>query len=201
MDFKTKSYEVIKNPISIEIVDFLYKYFLKKRDVAQILYDSKYVLHNPTHMVGYWHKDDPQIPNTYSHYGDIAFETLLEYMLPVIEKTVNIKLFPSYSFARIYKYGDELIEHKDRSDCEISTTMFIGGDEWTIYMEGDPVLLKQGEMCVYKGCELKHWREKFLGEKCVQVFLHYQPYKENLKHDGREIIGLPPEFKTRTYFG
>ena len=26
---------------------------------------------------------------------------------------------------------------------------------------------------MYKGCELEHWREKFYGESCGQVFLHY----------------------------
>jgi len=192
MNFDTKGFEVIKNSVSIDIVDFLFEYFSRKRDVAKLLYERKYVLHNPTHMIGYW--NDSQTPNTYSHYGDIAFDTLLEHMLPAVEEVVGMKLISSYSYARIYKHGDELMRHRDRPDCEISTTMFLGGDEWAIYMEGEPVLLQKGEMCVYKGCDLVHWRNKFEGEKCVQVFLHYQPFKENAKHDGREILGLPPEF-------
>ena len=152
-------------------------------------------------MFGYCHKDDPQIPHTYSAHVDIAFDILSEYMLPIVEKIVNMKLVPQYSFARIYKNGDELLKHKDREESEIAATLFIGGDEWTIYMEGEPLLLKQGEMCVYKGCELEHWREKFLGEKCVQIFIFYRPYEKDLKHDRRKVLGLPPEFKTRTYFG
>jgi hypothetical protein len=201
MSFNTKGYEVVKKTVSLDTIKFLYHYFLKKRDVAKILYESKYVTNNPTHMVGYWHKDDPQIPNTYSAYGDIAFDTLSEYMLPTVEKIVDMKLVPQYSFARIYKHGDELLKHKDRQESEIAATLFLGGDEWTIYMEGEPVSLKQGQMCVYKGCELEHWREKFLSEICVQVFIFYRPYEKDLKHDRRKILGLPPEFKTRTFFG
>ena len=49
-------------------------------------------------------------------------------------------------------------------------------------------------MLVYKGCELEHWREKFNGNICAQVFLHYNEIlsnKETNKFDGREHLGLP----------
>ena len=34
-------------------------------------------------------------------------------------------------------------------------------------------------MLVYKGCELEHWREKFNGNICAQVFLHYNEILSN----------------------
>ena len=62
-------------------------------------------------------------------------ETLLLACQPKMEKLTGIKLNPTYSYARIYKMGDELKRHKDRFSCEISTTMNLGGDEWPIYLE------------------------------------------------------------------
>jgi hypothetical protein len=53
-------------------------------------------------------------------------------------------------------------------------------------------------MLIYKGCDLEHWREKFNGKDCAQVFLHYNNTKtlgkENL-FDSRPHLGLPSSFK------
>ena len=54
---------------------------------------------------------------------------------PEMEKVTGLKLYPAYTYARIYKKGDELKRHKDRFSCEISTTMNLGGDDWPIYLE------------------------------------------------------------------
>jgi hypothetical protein len=134
-------------------------------------------------------------------------ETLLENLLPLMEKNTGLKLNPNYSYARIYKKGDILKRHKDRFSCEISTTLNLGGDPWTIYLEpsgkeglkGIKVDLKPGDMLVYRGNELEHWREEFKGENCAQVFLHYNNVKtkgsaENI-YDKRIHLGLPSWFK------
>ena len=52
-----------------------------------------------------------------------------------MEKETKLKLISTYSYARIYKKGDVLKRHKDRFSCEISTTMFLGGDPWSIYLD------------------------------------------------------------------
>ena len=86
------------------------------------MYETKFI--SPfTEYWGGWH--DPQIPNTYSHYADIAMETLLQEVKPVMEKHTSLKLSPTYAYARIYKKGDVLARHKDRYSCEISTTLNI----------------------------------------------------------------------------
>jgi len=198
MSFKKNKYQVIKGAISKELADFCYQYFLNKRAVARHLFDDKYISQF-TQYFGVW--NDAQIPDTYSHYGDIVMDTLLQRVKPVMEKESGIKLTETYSYARIYKKGDELKRHKDRYSCEISTTMHLGGDEWSIYIEPDvKINLKQGDMLMYRGCDLEHWRETFTGKDCAQVFLHYndsskKEAKQN-KFDGRPIIGLPSYFKT-----
>jgi hypothetical protein len=204
MSFKKNNYLIIKNVIGKELSDFIYNYFINKREVAKILFDQKYISPFET-MFGVW--TDPQVPNTYSHYADIAMETLLLKVKPTMEKATNLKLVETYSYARIYKKGDVLARHKDRFSCEISTTLNLGGDPWPIYldptekegMDGIKVELSPGDMLVYKGCELEHWRESFTGKNCVQVFLHYNDAKNKQaiqnKLDNRPYIGLPSWFK------
>jgi len=217
MSFKKKKYIVIEKAISEEMADFIYKYFLLKRRVAQTLFDTRFIS-TFTEYFGVW--TDQQVPNTYSHYGDIAMETLLVKVYPVMQKLTGLKLTPNYSYARIYKKGDILKRHKDRFSCEISTTLNLGGDPWPIYLDptgadnvineaqnlvkpnapkGIKVDLKPGDMLVYRGNLLEHWRDAFQGENCGQVFLHYnneatEGSKENL-FDRRPHLGLPAWFK------
>jgi hypothetical protein len=200
MSFKKNKYQVIKGAISKELANFCYQYFLNKRAVARHMFDDKYISQY-TNYFGVW--NDEMIPETYSHYGDIAMDTLLQTVKPVMEKETDIKLTETYSYARIYKEGDELFRHKDRPSCEISTTMHLGGDEWSIFLEpsgeegkdGVEIKLEAGDMLIYKACDLEHWREPFKGKDCGQVFLHYNDSssaeaKFN-KFDGRPMIGLP----------
>ena len=204
MSFKKNKYSVLKNVINKEMADFCYAYFLNKRNVARVLFDSRYV--SPfTEYWGTW--NDEQVPNTYSHYGDLVMETLLQKVKPFMEKHTKLKLSETYSYARIYKEGDVLARHKDRYSCEISTTLNLGGDEWPIYLDptgkkgqaGIKITLKPGDMLIYSGCDLEHWREEFIGKDCGQVFLHYNKAnskmaKENAL-DKRPLIGLPAWFK------
>ena len=89
MSFKKNKYSVLKNAISKELAEFVYKYFLNKREVARFLFDNKYI--SPfTEYFGVW--NDEQVPNTYSHYSDLAMETLLQEVKPVMEKHTGLKL-------------------------------------------------------------------------------------------------------------
>ena len=216
MSFKKNKYTVLKNVISKDVTNFCYSYFLKKRKVAKFLSDriNRVVFKN---YFGTW-KDD-QVPNTFSSYSDIAMETLLEQVKPIMEKHTDLKLIPTYSYARIYKNGDILERHKDRASCEISTTLNLGGDLWPIFLEPDKtkgkyknnvyvsdntsgvqIDLSPGDMLIYSGCELEHWREEFKGKDCGQVFLHYNTESETSKeniYDKRPFLGLPNSFKVK----
>tara|TARA_Y100001980_G_C14456490_1_gene239282 strand:+ start:108 stop:689 length:582 start_codon:yes stop_codon:yes gene_type:complete len=185
------NYKVVKEAISFELANFLYNYFLLKREAVDYMYSNNWVYDNG--MLGTW--KDQQIPNTYSIYGDAAFDTLLMKVLPVMKHETGLDLIPTYSYARIYKKGDILHKHKDRPSCEISTTLTLGGDPWPIFLEGKQVDLDVGDMLIYEGCKLEHWREPFEGEHCGQVFLHYNDKKGEFKDinifDGRDKLGTP----------
>ena len=215
-NFKKNKFTVIEKAIDSKIANFVYNYFLMKRQVARTMFDARYISPFTTEF-GVW--NDDQVPNTYSHYSDIAMETLLLAVQPIMEKQTGLKLIPTYSYARIYKKGDILHRHKDRFSCEISTTLNLGGDPWPIYIEpnskmggliegkgyisnntkGIKVNLKPGDMLVYRGNLLEHWREEFNGKDCAQVFLHYNDTatkgaKDNI-FDKRKHLGLPAWFK------
>ena len=185
-------YQVIKNAISYELANFVFNYFMLKRDAVAWMYKNNITYDNG--MLGTW--TDQQVPNTYSHYADPVMETLLMKVLPVMEQETDLKLVPTYSYARIYKHGDILRKHKDRPSCEISTTIHLGGDKWSIFVEGTEVMLDVGDMLVYSGCELEHWREPLEGNTCAQVFLHYNhvngPFAEKNRFDKRPMLGIPP---------
>jgi hypothetical protein len=218
MSFKKNKYTVIKKAISQDLATFIANYFRMKKQVYDTFRKTRYI--SPFEEVfGVYERDDEQIPNTYSHFADIAMETLLLKCQPDMEKATGLKLYPAYTYARIYKKGDILKRHKDRFSCEISTTMNLGGDDWPIYLspnenvgapdgknitaaskaKGIKVDLKPGDMLVYSGCELEHWREKFKGKECVQVFLHYNnrktPGSKDNMFDKRPHLGLPSWFK------
>ena len=206
MNFKKNKYTIIRKSISKELATFIANYFSIKKQVFDTCIKTRYISQFET-LLGFYEPNDGQIPQTYSSYSDIAMETLMLKCQPAMEKATGLKLYPSYTYARIYKKGDELKRHKDRFSCEISTTLNLGGDPWPIYLEpsgkegtkGVKINLKQGDMLVYRGCDLEHWREPFEGQECVQVFLHYNNVKtknaqENI-FDKRPHIGLPVYFK------
>jgi len=216
--FKKKKYTIIRQAISKDLATFVANYFSMKKQVLDTCAQARYF--SPfENILGQYEEADGQIPHTYSHYADIAMETLMLKCQPQMEKATGLKLYPAYTYARIYKKGDELKRHKDRFSCEISTTMNLGGDDWPIYLspnenvgapdgkkitaasnaKGIKVDLKPGDMLVYRGVELEHWREKFKGNECTQVFLHYNNRKtpgakENM-FDRRPHLGLPSWFK------
>ena len=217
MSFKKNKYTVIRQAISKDLATFVANYFCMQKQVLDTCRKERYISPYET-LLGHYENENDQIPNTYSFYSDIAMETLMLKCQPKMEEVTGLKLYPAYTYARIYKKGDELKRHKDRFSCEISTTMNLGGDDWPIYLDptntdippenepykvignkGIKVDLKPGDMLVYSGCELEHWRNKFKGKECVQVFLHYNnkktPGSKKNMFDKRPHLGLPSWFK------
>jgi hypothetical protein len=218
-NFKKDKFCVIEKAISSDLAMFCYNYFLMQKQVYDTCLKERYLSPFET-ILGCYEEQTSQVPNTYAHYSNIAFETLMLKIQPAMEKVTGLKLYPNYTYARIYKPGDDLKRHKDRFSCEISTTLNLGGDSWPIYIDptgsdnvinerenlmklnapkGVKVNLKPGDMLVYRGNELEHWRESFTGNNCAQVFLHYNNSKtkgaEENMFDNRLHLGLPSFFK------
>jgi len=156
---------------------------------------------------------DSQVVGSLATYG--KFDDLLEEKCADIGNIIGKKLYPTYTYARIYGAGQQMIAHKDRPSCEYSATLTLGHSTpkpWPIYFgpEEESILagpstelfLEQNEMVVYSGCKLTHWRLPWNNatgmDWQVQVFLHYVdangPYADH-KFDRRPALGLPDSTK------
>ena len=159
---------------------------------------------------------DTQAPGDFSKYGDPIFDTLLNLSLEQMETLTAKELVPTYSYHRLYTTGTELKIHKDRPSCEISTTLCLGYDvsnvdltkypnwSWPMCFEeknGDKlhIPMMPGDMIIYRGCELRHWRDPFWGKNHAQVFLHYNEKEGeyDIANDGRPLLGMRQEFRSQ----
>jgi len=130
-------------------------------------------------------------------YADPLTEALLLKQHQKMEEVTGLKLFPTYSFWRMYVQGSTLERHSDRPSCEISATITIDKSDdtdWPIYMDGTPIYTNKGDAAIYKGCEVDHWREPLRTDWNLQVFLHYVDANgKNTQYalDERHRIGVP----------
>jgi hypothetical protein len=168
-------------------------------------------LRNLESVVGYYREisndnanyninDDGQVTNCFYYYSPLCGETLSGLLKPAIESVVNKELLATYSYLRIYTNGAELLQHKDRESCEYSVVICVENFEniWNLNindLSGNtiPILLNNGDALVYKGMEIEHWRNKFIGNKFIVLALHYVDkngiYKDWM-FDKRPLIGF-----------
>ncbi len=146
---------------------------------------------------------DPQCPLSDSIYGDPVLDNLLQALAGPLSAQLGVQLLPTYTYARIYRPGEVLVRHIDREACEISGTMTLGFHDgsgiWPIYftdreddVAGSSVEINIGDLVMYHGNELWHWRPKYKGQWQVQVFFHYVDANgphANWAHDKRNSLG------------
>ena len=189
--FSSKGYQVVRSAVSEDAVKLLSidmqlhrDHFHFSRGIPQ------------TNMRG-----DSQVDKSYSVYGANCFEALMVLLQPKIERITGKQLYPTYSYARIYYNGAELVRHKDRPACEYSASICIENDvqPWSFFMEdldgkAEAVDLHPGDMIVYLGHTLHHWREPFTLNKQIQAFIHYVDqngqYRDK-KYDDRPMLAMP----------
>jgi len=206
MSFEKNNYLLLKNFLNKDMVNFLHEYIKLKKQVT----DYYLKIDSPDydeHKDGFY--NDDLVPDTFSCYSDIVFESLMLHIKPKLENMTKLKLTPTYSYWRLYKNNDELKIHKDKIACEISTTLCLGYDsekEWPIYFsknidKSNSIKLntEPGDLVLYKGCELWHWRDKFEGNHHAQAFLHFNDvnneYAQYSEYDCKPLLGLPSEYR------
>ena len=151
-------------------------------------------------------KGDAQVAKSVGIYGDPAFDTLMLMGQSIVEEVVGKKLLPTYTYARIYFNGADLLPHLDRDECEHSVSLSLGGQceaLWPLWFkngEAEPeyAAMYEGDAVIYQGNTVHHWRDAFEGETQFQIFMHYVEadgeYKDQL-FDTRPYIGLPADTK------
>jgi hypothetical protein len=136
-----------------------------------------------------------------SRYADTMGESLLLHLQPTMEQNTGLSLLPCYSYLRIYDSGAVLPRHIDRPSCEVSASLTVGyssSKPWPLFVEAAgqvvPIDLQAGDLLIYSGCDLPHWRDRFDGDYWIQVFLHYvraDGRYTQFRFDRRESIGAP----------
>jgi len=115
-------------------------------------------------------------------YMDPYFCSLALQVQPALESFYNIKLYPTYTYARLYLPGYTMFPHLDRPACEFSSSLTIGyggrKSPWELYIEDDEgneqeYILYPGEGLLYKGREYHHWRYPLDRGWQLQTFVHY----------------------------
>jgi len=211
--FKENSYVVINNFINKDLASLLYEYTKTQAQRADFKYQNDIDLYNE-HWDGNW--VDPQAPGAYSRYGDPMFDTILNQATEAMCQYTGINVIPTYSYYRLYVQNDVLERHKDRPSCEISTTLCLGYNvdnvdksvypnyNWPMWVQNKsgeemPVSLEPGDMIIYRGHDIDHWRDPFIGLNHSQVFLHYNDENGPFNNlwDGRPKLGIPRGFQIR----
>jgi hypothetical protein len=148
-------YRVVRNVISPDTLDLLKNTLLLTKTVD---YFQKNI--NPDNKTAF---GDEQSPVGFPFYGHVICDALAVSLLPLMEEQTGLELYPTYTYGRIYWKGSTLAAHKDRPSCQYSATLCIDNDPkpWPIFMEGKKILLNAGDIAIYKGCDVEHWREPY----------------------------------------
>ena len=191
MGFKKKGYTIIRNAISADTANIFFGYVLTRRNVC-IYYQKKKIPDIAYDYIGKF--GDAITHESYNIYGDPLMETLLVHLKKKIKNTIKDKhLYEAFAHVRAYKKGDALKRHTDRGTCSIAASINLGGDPWPLYVKVNKkeieVNLKPGDMLVYPGRKIPHWRNVFKGDICIQAFLMYTDKKKYL-YDTRSVLGL-----------
>jgi hypothetical protein len=124
--------------------------------------------------------NDGQVEKALFGHSLPSIKSLLFGVQEKVSTYAKKTLLPTYCYSRIY-YKDSVLEpHIDRPSCEYSLTIHLDGSHpWDILMkdletkETVGVLLNPGDAVLYKGCEIEHARDCYLGDWYLQCFLHY----------------------------
>lgn len=128
---------------------------------------------------GNYHYDDQCL---ISPAFDGLLDDLAEHLKNKISNLINQPLWTTYNYCRIYKPGEFLEPHKDKNQCEIAVSLTLHCDDhpWPIFLYSNEkkdiveCKLDVGDALIYKGFDLLHWRNKFVGtQDQIQAFLFY----------------------------
>lgn len=151
---------------------------------------------------------DEMVGNSFSWYSPVCFEALsITVMKDIVEEIVGDRVLPTYSYARIYSTGSEMKRHTDRTSSEFSVSCCLEVDDkvqWPLGFELDSgeileVFQKPGDIVIYDGSKLPHWRKRFSGKEHINAFMFYvmaDGDRSELKYDTRPYLGYGPHTRS-----
>lgn len=181
----------LKNAIPLEVINIMDIEFTMMRDCMKTLGIKE----------GF---NDFSVPESFSWYSPLCFESLGFYIKPLMEKEIGSKLYQTYSYARIYMNGSELTRHTDRRSSQISASCCIRKEKdiyWPLYFKTKEGIkefdMEPGDLVISSGTKIPHWRTKYPGNEHLQAFLQYvyaDGKYQNLKYDSRPCLASGYEY-------
>src|SRR3990167_4454916 len=185
-----KNYFLVKQALSEEVCELLADYAQMKRKVKPNVI----------------RRGDP-LAGVHREYGDLMMETLLDKLTPLVEHVTGCALWPTLSFYYTYQQGQQLTPHTDRSSCQFVAGLCIGVDAaykerhqgWPLFLRlndqtVESVVLACGDLIIFRGHDILHWREVFTGTWFVSAifgFVEKQGPFAFQKYDQRRSLGMP----------
>lgn len=194
MSFKENMYEIVRNALPPYLIEYV--------SVQIELLEKNYLTYvrRPTSINPYPF-GDYQTPKSFAQYGTFITDGLLPMLKDAFSEITDKRLCESYSYFRIYYNDANLEKHTDRESCQYSATVCIKKDcDWPIYFKDSngndiEVEMEPGDLIVYQGTKLEHWRNHYKGSRHIQLFLHYidmdDEFYPEYMYDGRESLGFP----------
>jgi hypothetical protein len=206
--FAKDKLQIIEGALDTKVCRLLAEEFRLIRNIALATNKMNPDYRHPKSKTDNFPFADEMVDNSFSWYSPVCFEALsTTIMKDIVEEVVGETVFPTYSYARIYSNGSEMQKHIDRTSSEFSVSCCLETDNkinWPLGFELESgeileVLQKPGDIVIYDGSKLPHWRKSFSGTEHINAFMFY--VMENgprsiLKYDTRPYLGYGPHTRS-----
>ena len=209
MNFLKTKYQIINSAVGTDICKLVAKEFRIVRDIALATNKINPDYRHPDSVQEDYPFADEMVPSSFSWYSPVCFEALSDVIVkPIVEKIIDQEILPTYTYGRIYCKNSVMKSHTDRTSSEFSVSLCLETDttseDWPLYLEdlnGNIIEVKQkpGDLIIYDGRLLKHWRNKFQGYEHINAFMFYVLKNSNrseLKYDTRPGLGFGPHTRS-----
>ena len=179
----------IQNFLKPELVEFLTNYIYLCKKVSETSNTNKYL------------EGDGQVSGAkFVTYGDIAIDSLLETYFPKIQEVWDKKLYPSFTYARIYGAGTGLDMHRDRIGSDVTCSVKLSGPPFPFVINGEEgsaerpqhYIISQGDALVWNGNKYTHGHSDEISDEGLHLLLICTEYEDHM-YDKRKHLGLLPE--------
>lgn len=122
---------------------------------------------------------DDQVPTRRSQHNAGLFSAVHSQLADLVQKVANTPLKPSYCYMSVYPKGSILAKHTDRAQCVWNASITFSRTDkiWPIYVEGKKgeaaLYADIGEVVVYRGTEIPHWRKALPEGTATVCFFHF----------------------------
>jgi hypothetical protein len=132
---------------------------------------------------------DTQVPLRNNKHNAALFKAVHSQLAFLVQTVANEPLKPSYCYLSLYPEGSELVKHVDRAQCKWNASITFARTDaiWPIYVETPDGTVHEvkadlGELVIYKGTDLPHWRKPLPKGSSTVCFFHFvtQPYQGTL---------------------